>query len=79
MSTGRKQYGTPLEHHIKTATLWSTYLDLPIDPEQVSMMFILDKIARHSATQKPDNVVDIAGYAQVHAIVQAEMEEGFRE
>ena len=68
-----KSYGSPIDHHSDTAAMWSTYLGVEITPDQVSIMFILDKIVRSKKTTKPDNMVDIAGYAQVHAKVQADM------
>jgi len=71
-----KTYGSAEVHHSRTAALWSTYLQTEVTPEQVSVLFILDKIARSMATEKVDNFTDIAGYAQVHAKVMAAKERG---
>lgn len=69
-----RTYGHPWVHHSRTATFWSEYLGVTISPEQVSILFILDKISRLMETEKVDTVLDIAGYAQVHAKVM-----GFQE
>lgn len=66
-----RQYGDAYQHHATTAQMWSAYLGVRVQPEQVSMMFILDKIVRSKQQAKPDNLTDIAGYAAVHARVQA--------
>lgn len=70
-----KTYGSPAIHHARTAALWSVYLQTEIRPEQVSVLFILDKIARSMEQEKPDNFVDVAGYAQVHAKVLGAQEQ----
>ena len=69
-----EQYGLCYDHHAATAAMWSVYLGCTILPEQVSAMFVLDKIVRSKEEDKPDHWVDVAGYAQVHAKVQAEAE-----
>ena len=46
------------------ASLWTTYLGLPITPKDVCMMMILLKVARISLSYaEEDSLVDIAGYA----------------
>lgn len=67
-------YGSPWSHHSATAQAWSAYLGHRIQPEQVSMLFILDKVIRSRVQDKADNVVDIAGYAWVHASVMSTKE-----
>lgn len=62
-------YGPPIEHHTLTAKLWSAWLGVEILPEQVSVLFILDKLSRLHHTEKQDTILDIAGYAKVHADV----------
>lgn len=69
-----QQYGDAYQHHAQTAALWSSYLGFPIDPGQVSVLFILDKIVRSKTEDKPDHWLDVCGYAQVHANVQAKTE-----
>ena len=68
------QYGDAYQHHSQTAALWSSYLGFRIDPGQVSVLFILDKIVRSKTEDKPDHWLDVCGYAQVHANVQAKTE-----
>lgn len=69
-----EQYGLCHDHHATTAALWSVFLGFTVTPDQVSTLFILDKIVRSRTEDKPDHWVDIAGYAAVHAKVQAEVE-----
>ena len=69
-----EQYGQCHDHHSTTAALWSVFLGFTVTPDQVSTLFILDKIVRSRTEDKPDHWVDIAGYAAVHAKVQAEEE-----
>ena len=65
-------YGDAKFMHQLIGNLWSDYLNhLPatrdgvvsITPDQVSMMMVLMKIARSTASPKYDTYVDIAGYA----------------
>ena len=69
-----EQYGQCYDHHADTAAMWSVYLGHTVLPEQVSVMFILDKVVRSKTEDKPDHWVDAAGYSAVHAKVQAEAE-----
>jgi hypothetical protein len=57
-------YAHPFLNHTRTAELWSVYLGVPITPEQVCFLNILQKISRsmHSITR--DSLVDIAGFAR---------------
>ena len=66
-----EQYGESYQHHADTARMWSAYLGQPIRPEQVSVLFILDKIVRSKTGDKPDHWLDVCGYSQVHTAVQA--------
>lgn len=70
-----EQYGQSYQHHSDTARMWSVYLGFHVNPEQVSAMFILDKIVRSKTEDKPDHWIDVAGYAQVHTSVQAKKQE----
>jgi len=60
-----RQYGHPAVHHTRTSMLWSAYLGVSMQPWDVSMMMVLDKVARQRHCPKRDNLVDIAGYANV--------------
>lgn len=68
----QRTYGHPVEHHTRTAKLWSAFVGHYFEPSDVSLMFILDKLSRAAGGSKPDTILDIAGYAQVHAMVKAE-------
>lgn len=70
----QRTYGHPAVHHTRTASLWSAYLGSEVRPQDVSILMILDKASRMRGKNKPDNAVDIAGYAAVHGKVMAELE-----
>jgi len=67
----REQYGHPYPHHATVAHLWNTYFGWPVRPGDVSLAWMLDKLVRHRHRPRRDNIVDIAGYAQVHELVTA--------
>mgnify|MGYP000237464448 CR=1 FL=1 len=61
-----KDYGDPHQSFQKIANLWSTYLHDEITVTDVGMMMILLKVARNGrGRNKPDNFVDICGYASL--------------
>ena len=64
-------YGMPEDNFAIIAGLWSGYLgDVMLEAEDVAIMMILLKIARiQTGTFKPDNYIDIAGYAACAAEV----------
>ena len=66
-----EQYGESYSHHARTSQMWTTYLGTRVTPAQVSVMFILDKIVRSKAQDKPDHWLDVCGYAMMHTSVQA--------
>ena len=51
-------YGHPSDNMQRTASLWSAYLEMPINDYQVAMCLALVKIARSMETAKPDNYID---------------------
>lgn len=58
------QYGPPLEDFQRTATMWSAYLGVPIQPHDVGAMMALVKVSRiRQSPAKRDSWVDLAGYA----------------
>lgn len=65
----QSDYGHPVENHGRTATLWVTYIEgkygisVPLDPEDVCFMNVLQKIGREMHRKTRDGIVDIAGYA----------------
>lgn len=68
----RKDYGSPLENHDRTAKLWSSYLGVTVTAEDVCMLNILQKISRARHAMKRDNLVDIAGYAANVELIENE-------
>lgn len=60
----RQSYGTPAENHGRTAAMWSAYLGVPINAQDVCMLNVLQKVSRFKHGQARDNLVDIAGYAE---------------
>ena len=57
------QYGEPEDNFGTVARFWSGYLGTVIKPEDVANLMILFKVARNKHAGKPDNWIDIAGYA----------------
>lgn len=58
------QYGPPRTDFQRTATMWSAYLGVPIEPQDVGAMMALLKVSRIRQTpDKRDSWVDLAGYA----------------
>lgn len=55
-------YGHPTDNMSRTASLWSAYLEVPIEPYQVAMCLALVKVARSMETGKVDNFIDGAAY-----------------
>lgn len=68
----RKDYGSPLENHDRTAKLWSAYLGVTVTAEDVCMLNILQKVSRARHALKRDNLVDIAGYAANVELIENE-------
>lgn len=57
-------YGSPEDNFKIIADLWSVYLGIEINAEDVSMLMSLLKIARiKTGKPKADNFIDLAGYA----------------
>jgi hypothetical protein len=54
-----------------TALLWSAYLAVDIAVEDVAMLNLLQKVAREKyGNADPDNLTDIAGWADVYEMVK---------
>ena len=68
-------YGHPSDNMSRTASLWAAYLEMPIDPHQVAMCMALVKIARSMETAKPDNYIDLCGYAAISGMLATEENE----
>lgn len=72
-------YGDPVENFEAIAEFWSTYLRrrkltvAPLAPKDVAMMMVLLKAAREANVPKHDNILDMAGYADLyHRCVESE-------
>jgi len=59
-----KKYGHPLENFTRIAGMWREVLSVDITPEQVALCMIAVKISRECSNHHPDNMRDVAGYAQ---------------
>ena len=59
----RKEYGDVKESFEEVASLWSVYLGTEVEAKDVAMMMVMLKIQREKHKHKPDNLVDICGYA----------------
>ena len=63
-------YGDPRMSFNRIARLWTSYLGVPIQPQDVALMLMLSKISRlQYAPDKMDNWVDLAGYAVCGAAI----------
>lgn len=67
-----EEYGEPEDSFDLIARLWEPYIravcvspsaDVTIRPQDVAILMALLKIARAAVSDKPDNFVDLAGYA----------------
>ena len=68
--TRNKEYGEPKDNHECTADLWNAYLErkhsiaIYLEPRDVCILNILQKISRDANMEKRDNLVDICGWAR---------------
>ena len=62
-----RTHGDYLEVHIRTAALWSAYLQVEVTPRQVAQCSALLKRERDELAPRhnPDNLVDQAGYIAI--------------
>ena len=59
-----ESYGHPYEDFNRTAKIWEALLGTSVTPQQVAMCMVGVKLSRHVHRPKPDNIVDICGYAE---------------
>ena len=66
-----QSYGHPKDNHDATSRLWQAYFDrrfrggaVRLDAEDVCVCMMLQKICREANERKPDNMIDVVGYAQ---------------
>lgn len=67
----KEDYGSLEDNFGVIAALWTAYTGTDVTPKDVAMMMALLKIARAKAGSKPDNYVDLAGYAACGAEISA--------
>lgn len=62
-----RSYGPPARHFARTVGAINAVLGhklaVPLTPADWATMMILDKLAREQHSSKPDNALDVAGYA----------------
>lgn len=63
-------YGPAWEDYGRTAQLWSVILGVPVDPAKAALCMLAMKVSRECYKHKVDNLVDIAGYAQVVQLIE---------
>ncbi len=69
----QKAYGHPLPWAKKVAAMWHAAFGWDVKPWQVAVAMILFKICRQCNKHHRDNLVDIAGYAEVaNRVIEAE-------
>ena len=68
-------YGHPSDNMQRTASLWSAYLEMPVNDYQVAMCLALVKIARSMESAKVDNFIDGAAYFAISGQLATEENE----
>lgn len=59
-----QSYNDPIENFSQIASLWSTYLGIEVEPHDVAVLNILQKVSRMmTSPERMDHWTDIAGYA----------------
>lgn len=74
ITTGARQqaYGHPLDNLTRVSKLWSAILGVEVTAEQVALCLVALKLSRECNRHSPDNLVDIAGYANVIYLMDVE-------
>lgn len=65
-------YGHPSVKYKVIAELWTSILRIEVTPEQVVLCMLATKVGREALNHKRDNLVDIAGYAKILAMLTNE-------
>ena len=63
-------YGDAGQSMERIAALWSAYMGIEIKPRDAAAMLSLLKISRIRSGSKPDNWVDLIGYAAIGAEIE---------
>lgn len=64
-------YGSPTATLTRVASMWTAYLEQPVNARDVALLLALLKIAREAHRCKEDNLVDAAGYIGLAADMAA--------
>ena len=62
-------YGDPREMFDGVARVWSAILGCPVTASQAALCMAGLKLVREAHRHKPDNLVDLAGYARVLELI----------
>lgn len=68
----QQAYGHPLDFCQRVADLWNAMPPQRFTPERVGLFMALFKVAREDFAHKEDNLVDLAGYAEVVDLIHKE-------
>ena len=70
----QQDYGTSSKMTQNIASMWTAYLGFPIEPYQVCMLNIMQKMMRLDVSQGNhlDSMLDIAGYAAIAVEISGE-------
>ena len=71
-----ENYGHPIDNFQRIAALWEVILGTKVSPKNAALCMCAVKISRELHTSKRDNLVDLAGYADVVARIQEREDEG---
>ena len=66
----RAAYGDPGDSFARVATVWTAILGFPVTASQVVLCMAGLKLIREAHRHKPDNLVDLAGYARIAELIQ---------
>lgn len=67
------EYGTPVDSNVRIATMWRALFGHHFDAHDVALAMICVKLSREAHAHKFDNLVDIAGYAELAQRIVDEM------
>lgn len=76
----RETYGHPLDDYTCVTAMWRAYLkhkygiEVPLAPEDGTLMMVMVKLAREAKHPKRDNLVDGCGYFQCTDLIHRERE-----
>jgi hypothetical protein len=71
----QKHYGRPFDDYSRVAKIWEVILGCPVTPKQAALCMVGIKISREINAPKLDNLVDMAGYAEVANMIQQAVDE----